>query len=225
MVAMNEAWAGTDESPPGSMGQELVLIDKARMALAEANTLDAVTEIRDQAAAVAQYVKRRDGAEEAAKYAREIRLRAERRIGELTREMPKEKAGRPKNESNRGPISKGPSKSRKADALKDVGLSKQEASRCESIAAIPDEVFEEAVSAPDASTAKLAKLGRGYATKKTTKRKPRPFDAVGRALALRDYIIKFVDDWPESESLSPVVATLNQMARQVERIFEKEEPR
>jgi hypothetical protein len=70
--------------------------------LARARTLDDVLTIRDQAAAVAYYAARRSGAEKAERYANEIRLRAERRLREITTEMERHPTGggRPSRETS-----------------------------------------------------------------------------------------------------------------------------
>ena len=86
------------------MSRDLALIDEARKALAEAKTIGETSEIRDQAAAMERYLKRREGAEEAGRYATEIRLRAERKIGELL-DPTKEKRGGAK--SRRASLPKG----------------------------------------------------------------------------------------------------------------------
>lgn len=65
---------------------------------------------------------------------KEIKLRAERRIGEFSMELPKSKGGRPeKNSSHDGECFK-------TNILSDAGITHCE--RYEAIASLPDELFE-----------------------------------------------------------------------------------
>lgn len=132
------------------MSKELALVDKARKALAEAQSIHEVTEVRDQAKALADYLKTKEGAEEAASRATEIRLRAERRIGEMTKAMPKAKPPGKK-------ISTVEINSKKAQLAK-AGISSRDAHHYERMAAVDPEVFDEAVKQPKASTAGIVRL-------------------------------------------------------------------
>jgi len=58
-------------------------LTRPRRSLAELRAIPKVKEIRDQAQAVAHYLKQRDGSFQAQQDAAEIKLRAERRLGEL----------------------------------------------------------------------------------------------------------------------------------------------
>lgn len=66
----------------------------------------------------------------------EIKLRAERRAGELLGEMDKNEGGRPAETSNIVlPVSCAPT-------LSDLGITRMQSSRWQSIAQIPEQVFE-----------------------------------------------------------------------------------
>lgn len=65
---------------------QLVRYDEARRARAAAHTVDEVREIRDQAEALRAYA-RQAGDVEMFNWVSEIKLRAERRAGEMLREM------------------------------------------------------------------------------------------------------------------------------------------
>lgn len=138
--------------------RDLSLVREACRALSEAVTLDEIKKVRDLANAAEHYWAKIKGGEESERYAREVKIRAQRRLGEVTREIQKAKAGRPpkQNKSKVGPISP------KAEQLEDAGIPKQEAARCETLAAIPPDRFEEEVSKPNASTNKLVKVGREF---------------------------------------------------------------
>jgi 5,10-methylene-tetrahydrofolate dehydrogenase/methenyl tetrahydrofolate cyclohydrolase len=67
----------------------LARISEARKALAAAKSLDDVLQIRDQAEALRVYVKAASDSLEAANAAAEIKLRAERKAGEMLAAMEK----------------------------------------------------------------------------------------------------------------------------------------
>jgi len=67
----------------------LIHFDRARQELALASTVDEVKQIRDQAEAIRQYIKQQKGSFEMQNQAAEIKLRAERRAGEMLREIPR----------------------------------------------------------------------------------------------------------------------------------------
>lgn len=115
----------------------LALYDEARRALAAAWRVDEVTQIRDRAAAVLAAARiARD--EELVRQATEIRLRAERKAGELLREMAK----------NGERVKGGDPKSRDATLAKldDIGVTKSQSSRWQKLADMRTEDFEAKIS-------------------------------------------------------------------------------
>ena len=82
---------------------------------------------------------------EARNQAAEIKVRAERQAGELISKMEKAKTG-PKVNSQ-------PAKKSKAEQLDEVGIKKDQASRLEQMAAVPEEAFEELANAEAATAA------------------------------------------------------------------------
>ncbi len=123
----------------------LVHFDRAREALAIATTVDEVKAIRDQALAMATYLKQRDASHEMQNQCGAIRLRAERRIGEMLARQEKATgvilAGR---DTFGGTIVIPPKEP--IPTLADQGISKQQSSRWQRIAAIPEEKFEAVLS-------------------------------------------------------------------------------
>jgi hypothetical protein len=114
--------------------------DAARAALAEAHRVDEVKTIRDQAVAMQTYARQaRDTT--LITQATEIRLRAERRAGELLKEMGTNKA----RHSGRGHTTRVGSRAvtpRPEPTLRDLGMTKSESSRWQKLASIPKNQFE-----------------------------------------------------------------------------------
>src|SRR3972149_800455 len=74
---------------------QLAHFDAARQALALASSIDEVKLIRDQAEAIRQYIRQQKGSLEMQNQAAEIKIRAERRAGEMLRDMEKAPGGQP----------------------------------------------------------------------------------------------------------------------------------
>jgi N6-adenosine-specific RNA methylase IME4 len=123
-----------DSRGTGEMMQ-LVKYEAARKALAEANRVDEARDIDNVATALEAYARQTKNADMES-WVTEIKLRAKRRIGELTREIDKSHGNRYTVESPVGGLSK-------KEVLKQAGVTKQEANRCEQIAGIPEQEFNE----------------------------------------------------------------------------------
>ena len=116
---------------------QLLKYDAAKAALQAARSFDEVTAIADKAAIYAELARRANDTE-MIEWATEIRVRAERRAGQMLAEMEKAKGGRPKTGSPGVPVKV---------TLSEVGVSKKQSSRWQKLAAVPDDQFEKAVSA------------------------------------------------------------------------------
>ena len=120
---------------------QLVKLDAAKRALAEASTLQEIKEIRDQAEAIKAYVKAAGYSLEMQNQAAETKLRAERKGGELLKQMEKSKG------------SKGNQYTEKLDrfhdgtspTLRDLGIEKKQSMRWQQIADLPEVIFEEVI--------------------------------------------------------------------------------
>ncbi len=134
------------------MTSDLVLIDNARRALAEAQEVSDVIDIRDKVRAIEQYLKRHEGAGDAARKALDIRLRAERRIGELLADTVQHQGGTVAS-SNRG---------------LPEGVEKTQSHRWQRIAALPEVVFEEELAKPEPSTSALVKRAKVHLAAEST---------------------------------------------------------
>lgn len=112
----------------------LARISEAMKALSAAKTLDDVLQIRDQAEALRVYVKAASDSLEAANAAAEIKLRAERKAGEMLAgiELPGRGGGDVKS-----------SNAMLLDSLGDVGIGKMQSSRWQRAARVAADDFEE----------------------------------------------------------------------------------
>lgn len=118
------------------MTTALVRYDEARRALAAAHRVDEVKSIRDKAEAMAAYARQaKDTA--MVEWATEIKVRAERRCGELLRDSAKNGARAKKGK---------PSEMSKPATLSDIGLTRDQSSRYQQLAAMPEKHFEATVA-------------------------------------------------------------------------------
>ena len=120
--------------------QDLVYLGQAQNALAQITRVEDVKEVRDRAEALRVYARRSKEGIELQNQAAEVKLRAERRGGELLKEMKAQGA-----RVNHG----GDRKSKYRDdtlmdapTLEDLGLTRVDASRWQHLADLPAETFE-----------------------------------------------------------------------------------
>lgn len=111
---------------------ELILWDKMKNAVIECHSVDEITQLRNKAEAYRYALKQAKESPEVIRKAEEIKLRAERRAGELLKETPRAKGGNP-NLSQ--PVSG-------CETLSDMGITHNQSSKWQKIANIPEEKFE-----------------------------------------------------------------------------------
>lgn len=118
----------------------LIKYDAARYALQVAVSVDEVKDIRDKAQAMAAYAKQANDTQ-LIEWATELKVRAERKAGQLLAEMPKATGTLLSGNSPRS------HDATTANTLEDMGINKSQSSRWQKLASVPDEQFEQAVSA------------------------------------------------------------------------------
>ncbi len=135
----------------------------ARSMLAEAKTLDDILNIRDIAEAARVYAQAAKLGLENQNEAAEVKIRAERKAGEMLAQMPKavgtDYGGKQYADSNTMLPSNPP------PTLSDLGIERMQSSRWQQIASLPEEVFEEHVAKTKAdhkelTTASVLKIAR-----------------------------------------------------------------
>jgi len=122
----------TADLHPAPAGRRLVRLSEGCRLIAEARSVDELKEIRDRAEALRHLARERQLGLQAQNDAAEIKVRAERRMGELLRQMPKQGPGQYQR-SQRATV---------APALRDLGLTKSDSSRWQRLAAIDEGAFE-----------------------------------------------------------------------------------
>lgn len=147
----------------------LVKYDAARYALQQAVEIDEVKEIRDKAEAMAAYARQAKDTE-MIQWVTEIKVRAERKAGEMLSSMEKHPGAKGVG-SNQHEVR---SHDVTAPKLSDLGITKNESSRWQKLAAIPETRFEQAVSAAkevagEVTTAAMLRIERAQ----TGKAKPK----------------------------------------------------
>lgn len=121
---------------------ELVKYEAAKHALAQAKSVDEVKNIRDVSSAMKAYAKQAKDKQMEVD-ACEIRIRAERRLGEMIRDQ-KETVGLA--QGKRTDLVPEGNQVNDRPTLSDVGIDKKLSSRSQAIANIPEEQFEETLS-------------------------------------------------------------------------------
>lgn len=135
------------DHPHGATASALVRYEAARTALAEAHRVDEVKDIRDKAEAMAAYARQAKDSE-LIQYATEIKVRAERRCGELLARTEKRNGGHAMKARSDDTTEVPPT-------LSDMGLTKDESSRYQQLAAMPVEHFETAVATAKATAGEV----------------------------------------------------------------------
>lgn len=128
----------------------LATIDRASRMLAEASSLEDIKAVHDIAQAAVEYAKAARLGDEAARHAATIKLRAERKAGELLAGLERDK---PYPGSSMSSVGHG---SPYAAALDESGTTRQDANRWQQVAEVPEDQFDGYLSkAPELTTSGL----------------------------------------------------------------------
>ena len=119
----------------------LLKFDAAKAALELATSVDEVVEIRNRAEAMRVYARQAHFSLKMQNQCCELKVRAERRAGELLKEMELDKGGGDRKSDN---YKNHHSHDATSDSLKlsDIGISKDQSSRWQSMSSIPEPIFE-----------------------------------------------------------------------------------
>lgn len=117
--------------------RDLTLLANAQRVLIEARTIDEAKDLRDKAVAVRAYVQKARLGRTLMIEAATIRIRAERRLGQMLRETPLANSA-PGNQYTHSTASNG----NDTASLRELGITKNESSRSQRIANLADELFE-----------------------------------------------------------------------------------
>lgn len=127
--------------------------DAARTALAKAVDIDEVRAIRDKSEALRAYARQTGECLESQNKWAEIKIRAERRAGELLAERDMAKGGGDTTGDTVSPVVGQP------PTLKAIGVSPKQSSRWQQAASVPEDVFEEHVAETKAKGEELTSAG------------------------------------------------------------------
>ena len=121
------------------MSQQLIIYDKMILAINECYKVDEVKDLRDKAIALEEYARQACNTE-AERKAAEIRIRAERKAGQLLKEIEKSKGGQPKK--NSGHAEPSFSETEYQRVKREAHISDTQAKRWPQLAALPHGDFE-----------------------------------------------------------------------------------
>jgi len=139
----------------GGSTHELALLDQAGQALAEAQSFDQIKEIRDKAEAVRKYAQSASLGLDIQNRAAEVKLRAERQAGKLLAQMTLRGGDRrSKNHQERL-------------KLDDLGISRNQSTRWQIQARVPENVFREHIkqtcdAGKELTSARLIRLAKKW---------------------------------------------------------------
>lgn len=131
---------------------DIIALTRAAQALAATRDLGQIKRIRDQAEAVRQYVKAQKLGQEAQNDAAEIKLRAERRAGELLAVMDKHPGGRPSKNGDE-------TRNNVLPVLADLGIARIQSQRWQLEATVPPDQFERFLAETKAQGEELTSRG------------------------------------------------------------------
>jgi hypothetical protein len=170
--------------------RELALLSESLRLLAEATTIDEIKNIRDKAEALRAYAKQHSEGLEIQNAAAEVRIRAERRGGELIKEMIEAGIlcgqGRPKKKGHDVPF-----------FLSDLGVELHESKRWQRIHSLEEKKFEDFIRSTkelgkELTSASLLRLANGERSPPFS----RPYTLDEATEVMRREAVKISWKWP-----------------------------
>jgi hypothetical protein len=171
----------------------LASLERAVELLASLRDLHEVRQIRDMAEAARLYAVAIQRGLEAQNHAAEIKIRAERRAGELLAEMPKQHGG---NGAVVGTKLQAATSS-PPPSYEDLGIEKTQAHRWQQIASVPEDRFEAHISHVKDAGRELSSAGVYDLA-----RQPRPVPEVGSVEPPSAPLLRFCQDLPTATIVS-----------------------
>jgi hypothetical protein len=172
----------------------LASLERAVELLASSRDLHEIRQIRDMAEAARQYAIAIQRGLEAQNHAAEIKIRAERRAGELLADMPKQSGARGTG-ANQYQVGLQPATP--PPSYEDLGIEKTQAHRWQQMATVPPERFEAHIERVKAS-------GKELSSREVydLARQPRPVPEVGSAEPPSAPLLRFCQDLPTATMVS-----------------------
>lgn len=137
------------------MHRQLLVLDEATRLLAEAKSLDQIKSIRDKAEAARTYARAAQLGLDLQNRAAELKLRAERRAGSFLASL-RLRGGDRRSKGHRVPLK-----------LDELGISRQQSKRWQSVASVPDKEFEQYLKASNDLGKEVTSAGLLRIAKKT----------------------------------------------------------
>jgi hypothetical protein len=190
----------------------LARYDKMLTAIAECHRVDEALQIKQTARALEVYAAQARNTE-AERQAAEIRMRAERRTGELLRETAKNG-----QRASRGQAGGRGHRTSPEPTIKNLGISRDQSSRYQKLAEIPEKQFEKLVRQPGTSTDGILRRASPVEVAQTTIHLPGdPFNEQRVLLQLFNNWEKGVEKtWPRNRDLTPVIRKVYAFASYLE---------
>lgn len=174
----------------------IALVEEGRRLIQEARTIDDLRLIRDQAEAIRSYARQRDASIDTINAASEVKIRAERRIGEFSMTIPARPGRTPKDSGILDTMSKIP----KQDVLARAGLNWKTAQRCEAIASLDEDAFEQKIAeCKESDTQLTSAMFLRLAREPREPPEERPWKLIAAIGELRSALIEIASEWPEDK--------------------------
>lgn len=154
-------------------------LDRATLALSECKSAMEAKQIADVAEMARVYLERTNASVETVNRATEVRLLAERQMGEFLKAMPKNQGTVLSGRDEFGGTKSEPPKD--VPTLREIGITKKQSSQAQKLADIPKEEFEERVALAKANLGKLtvSKVMEPTPIPAVKRRTPTPFSMSG----------------------------------------------